>query len=198
MASENDLTQLINQAGAGDRTAMKTLLDQVYHDLRRMAERKLRGERLEHTLQPTALAHEAYLKLLEQTEVTWENREQFFLTLATFMRRILVDHARRRNRVKRGGKWRRVALDEEIISTHEEESPLDLIALDEALRKLEAFDAQMKRVIELRFFAGLKIEETAEILGVSPATVRRKWTMGKSWLTRELGQGESDGADALE
>jgi len=157
----------------------------MYDELRRQARRYLRRERANHTLQTTALIHEAYLKLIDQRAVQWQNRAHFFGIAAQAMRRILVDYARTKNREKRGGAASDLPLEEAILI----ETPgqrLDLFALDEALTRLAAIDEQQARVVELKYFAGLSIEETAESLGVSPATVKRDWQMAKAWLRHEL------------
>ncbi len=149
----------------------------------------LHGERAEHTLQPTALVHEAYLRMLGETTITWENRTHFFGFAAHVMRHVLVDHARARRRVKRGSGQVRVALDEAIDLAEARDIAIE--ALDDALVALTEFDPQKSRVVELRYFGGLSIEETAEVLGVSPATVKREWTIAKAWLHRELYAGET-------
>jgi RNA polymerase sigma-70 factor, ECF subfamily len=156
----------------------------VYAELRSLAERYLRGERDGHTLQPTALVHEAYLRLTSQHSVDWENRAQFFGIAAEMMRRVLVNYAHAHRAEKRGGGATRVTLDESVSWAGGRD--LDVVALDEALTALAAVDPRQARVVELRFFAGLGIEETGEVLGVSPATVKREWSMAKAWLRREL------------
>ncbi len=167
-----------------DRAALDALLPAVYSELHHIAERFLRLERPDHTLQPTALVHEAYLRLSEQRQVNWLDRAQFFGIAARMMRRILVNHAAARNSAKRGGYVTRVTLDESVKWTGERE--LDLVALDDALTALASFDPRQARVVELRFFAGLDIDETALVLGLSPATVTREWRLAKAWLRREL------------
>jgi RNA polymerase sigma factor (TIGR02999 family) len=159
----------------------------VYQELRRLAAHYLRGERANHTLQPTALVNEAYLCLAKQDDVRWQNRAHFLAIAANTMRRVLVDHARERGAVKRGGDRRRVTLRSSIAV---DDRDIDILALDEALRTLAGFDPAGARVVELRFFGGLTIEETAEAMGSSPATVKRIWTAAKAWLYRDLCAGE--------
>jgi RNA polymerase sigma factor (TIGR02999 family) len=160
----------------------------VYQELRRLAARYLRAERANHTLQPTALVNEAYLCLARQDGVRWQNRAHFLAIAANTMRRVLVDHARERGALKRGGDRRRVTLHSSIALA---EGDVHVLSLDEALRKLEGFDPAGARAVELRYFGGLTVEETAEAMGVSPATVKRAWTAAKAWLYRELSQGGS-------
>jgi len=175
----------------GDTAALDDVLRAVYQELRRMADRYLRLERTGHTLQPTALVHEAYLRLIDQTQVSWQNRAHFFGVAAQMMRRILVDHARTKQRDKRGGPVRPLSLDEVVDVTKGRAS--DLVALDEALESLTAIDPRKGRVVEMRFFGGLSVEETAEVLDVSPQTVLRDWKLAKAWLYKEL---KSDAQDA--
>lgn len=158
----------------------------VYDELRRLAAHYLRGERGNHTLQPTALVNEAYLCLAKQDDVRWQNRAHFLAIAANTMRRVLVDHARERGAAKRGGDRRRVTLRSSIAL---DDQDVDILSLDEALRKLASFDPAGARVVELRFFGGLTIEETGEAMGASPATVKRIWTAAKAWLYRELSAG---------
>jgi RNA polymerase sigma-70 factor, ECF subfamily len=167
-----------------DRAALDALLPAVYSELRALAGRYLRGERPDHTLQPTALVHEAYLRLTEQHGVNWQDKTQLFGIAAQMMRRILVNHAEARNATKRGGLVTRVTLDDSISWGGSRE--LDIVALDEALTRLGQMDGRQARVVELRFFAGLSIDESAEVLGISPATVKREWSMAKAWLRSEL------------
>jgi RNA polymerase sigma factor (TIGR02999 family) len=159
----------------------------VYEELRRLAAHYLRGERANHTLQPTALVNEAYLCLAKQDDVRWQNRAHFLAIAANTMRRVLVDHARERRAVKRGGDRRRVTLRSSIAL---DDRDVDILSLDEALQKLASFDPEGARVVELRFFGGLTIEETAEAMSASPATVKRTWTAAKAWLYRELSAGD--------
>jgi RNA polymerase sigma factor (TIGR02999 family) len=156
----------------------------VYEELRRQAQRYLRRESPGHTLQTTALVHEAYLRLVDQRTARWESRAQFFGVAAQLMRRILVDHARSHHAAKRGGSAIQVPLEEETASAPE--GDVDLLALDDALNRLAQLDERQAKVVELRYFTGLGIEETAEALGISPATVKREWTMARAWLKREL------------
>ncbi|HEX5030446.1 MAG TPA: sigma-70 family RNA polymerase sigma factor [Candidatus Eisenbacteria bacterium] len=186
----SDVTQTFLRWRQGDAGALNALLPLVYDEMRRLAGSYLRNEGAGHTLQPTALAHEAYLRLLDQRQVSWQNRAHFMGLAAQAMRRILVDHARRRGAQKRGGGAMRVTLEDadaagEAISSA---LPLDVPAeeLDEALDRLASLDERQARVVELRFFTGLSIEEAAEALGVSPATVKRDWTLARAWLHREL------------
>jgi RNA polymerase sigma factor (TIGR02999 family) len=169
----------------GDHEALAKLLPLVYDELHRQAHRCLRGERAGHTLQTTDLIHEAYLKLAGQSEVAWENRTHFFALSAQVMRHILVDYARAKHRAKRGGGAFRLSLSD-VTRLAAKEREVDLLALDEALTRLAAIDEQQSRVVELRYFSGLDIDETAAALGISPATVKRDWTTAKAWLGREL------------
>jgi RNA polymerase sigma-70 factor, ECF subfamily len=167
-----------------DRAALDALLPVVYGELRALAGHYLRGERPDHTLQPTALVHEAYLRLTQQHGVDWRDKGQLFGVAAQMMRRILVNHAEARNAAKRGGGVTRVTLDESV--SWGGEPKVDVSALDEALTRLALLDHRQARVVELRFFAGLSIEECAHVLDISPATVKREWTMAKTWLRDEL------------
>jgi RNA polymerase sigma factor (TIGR02999 family) len=182
--SPQNVTQLLVEGSKGSKEALDQLLPIVYEELRRQAARYLRHERAGHTLQTTALIHEAYIRLIDQKNVEWQNRAQFFGIAAQLMRRILVDHARTRKRSKRGGSKLRVSLDQAMAVTKNRD--LDLVALDEALERLAQIDPQQSRVVELRFFSGLSVEETAEVLSVSPATVKRDWSVAKAWLHREI------------
>lgn len=179
-----DVTRLLLQWGHGDRAALDALTPLVYDELRRLAGRYLRRERPGHTLESTALVHEAYMRLVDQRNVQWQNRNQFFALASELIRRILVDHARARMAAKRGGAQVQLALDEAIAAP--EEKDLDLVALDDALLALSATDQQQSRIVELRYFGGLTIEQTAEVLHISPATVKRDWTVAKAWLKREM------------
>jgi RNA polymerase sigma factor (TIGR02999 family) len=178
-----DVTQLLAKLSNGDRTALDELLPLVYEELRRLADRYLRRERSDHTLQATALVNEAYLRLVDQN-VPWQNRAHFFGVAAEMMRRILVDHARSHQAQKRGSGGVKISLDEAINMS--DERAADLISLDEALNALAQFDPQKSRIVELRFFAGLSIEETAKVLGIGTATVIRQWRMAKAWLYHEV------------
>jgi RNA polymerase sigma factor (TIGR02999 family) len=182
--SQTGVTELLIQWRKGDQQALNQLMPLVYDELRKLASRYLRRERPGHTLQTTALVHEAYLKLVDQRDANWENRLQFFAVAARLMRRILVDYARRRCASKRGGDVYKLSLDEALVPSEEKDG--ELLALDEALDRLAAIDSQQSRVVELRVFAGLTLEETAEALNISPRTVRREWTMAKAWLHRQI------------
>jgi len=179
-----DVTLLLARAQRGDRTATEDLFPLVYDELRTLAERFLAEERKGHTLQPTALVNEAYLRMVGP-EASWENRAHFFGAAARAIRRILVDHAREKNRLKRGGGARPVSLNEAEMVV-EDVRDLDLVGLDTALLKLAELDADKSRVVELRFFGGLTVEQTAAALGVSPSTVARDWQFARVWLHREL------------
>jgi RNA polymerase sigma factor (TIGR02999 family) len=185
-----DVTQILQEVSGGNREAPARLMPLVYDELRRLADHYLRRERPDHTLQPTALVHEAYLKLIDQTRVDWQNRAHFFGVAAQLMRRILVDHARRHQASKRGGFQQKLTLDEAV--DYSQTRDVDLVKLDDALTALAKFDARQSRVVELRFFGGLTIEETAEAIGISPATVKVDWNMAKAWLRREIGVGDTD------
>jgi RNA polymerase sigma factor (TIGR02999 family) len=171
----------------GEKEALDRLTPVVYAELRRRAAHYLRRERAGHTLQTTDLIHEAFLRLVDQTNVRWQNRAHFFAIAAQLMRRILVDHARRRRRAKRGGSAIVVPLDEAQVAA--EQSNTDLLALDEALTRLAALDPRQSRIVELRFFGGLSIEETAAVIGVSPTTVKDDLNVAKAWLRREMNGG---------
>lgn len=178
------MTRLLAAWSAGDREALDKLLPLVEHELRRLARRQMSRERPDHTLQTTALVNEAYLKLIDQREVRWQNRAHFFAIAARMMRRILIDHARRHAHQKRGGGARKVELDEAATLTAER--AWELVALDEALDTLATMDARKGRVVELRYFGGLSVEEIGEVLSVSPDTVTRDWRRARAWLHREL------------
>ncbi len=180
----HELTQLLAAWGDGDRAALEKLTPLVYEELRRLAHQYMSHERPGHTLQTSALVNEAYLRLIDQKDVHWQNRAHFFGIAAQMMRRILVDHARQRRYAKRGGDARQVPLDEAMIVS--EERAADVVALDEALNSLAEFDPRKSQIVELRFFGGLSIEETAEVLKVSPGTVMREWTLAKAWLKRAV------------
>lgn len=185
MQSPEGVTQLLVDWSNGDQAALDKLMPVVYDELRRLAGNYLRRERAGHTLQPTALVNEAYMKLVDQRNARWQNRAQFFGVAAQLMRRILVDHARVRQAQKRGGSnQQQLSLsDADRIA---EKPNIDLLALHEALNDLAAIDEQQARIVELRFFGGLTIEEASEVLGISHATVERDWTMARAWLRREL------------
>ncbi|HEX8072229.1 MAG TPA: sigma-70 family RNA polymerase sigma factor [Pyrinomonadaceae bacterium] len=184
MTSQTSVTQLLADLRNGDQAALDALLPQVYDELRRLADHYLRQERPDHTLQATALVHEAYLRLVDQTNISWQNRAHFFSVAAQVMRHILVDHARKAHAEKRGGGARRLSLDEAV--SFFEQRDVNLVALDEALTELAALDAQQSRIVELRFFGGLTIEQIAEVLKITPGTVRYDWRMAKAWLHRAL------------
>jgi RNA polymerase sigma factor (TIGR02999 family) len=183
------ITSLLTRATSGDRSATNELFPLVYDDLRRIADRYLSTERHPQTLQPTALVHEAYLRLVGPSDIGWESRAHFFGAAAQAIRRILVDRARAKDRLKRGSGEHPLRLD--AAATIGVEGPnLDVLALDEALQRLSALDAQKAQVVELRFFGGLSVDETAATLGVSASTVAREWTFSRLWLYRELGGGQ--------
>ena len=180
-----DVTSLLRELSTGNQDVLAELIPLVYDELRRLAAYHLRQERSNHTLQATALVHEAYLRLVDQRHVDWKNRSHFFGVAAHLMRRILLMHARRIHAAKRGGSAARISLDEAVVFTREHSA--ELLALDELLNRLVALDPQQARVVELRFFGGLSVEETAELMGISTATVKRDWAMAKAWLAREMG-----------
>jgi RNA polymerase sigma factor (TIGR02999 family) len=180
----HDVTRLLHDWSDGDKSAAERLMPLVYDELRRLAGAYLQRERSDHTLQPTALVNEAYLRLVDQSRVSWQNRQHFFGIAAQLMRRVLVDHAREHAAEKRGGLRRKVSLDEARVPTGERAA--ELVALDEALTKLTKIFPRKGRVVELRFFGGLSVDETAEVLGISDKTVMREWQSAKLWLYREL------------
>ena len=186
--SPPNVTAMLRDWSNGDRKAQDQLFRAVYNELHRQAARHLRHERPGLSLQTTDLIHEAYLRLIDQQHVEWQNRLHFFGIAAQVMRRILVDHARSRQAAKRGGSAIRLPLEEAMAVLSGQD--LDFVALDEALNRLAEIDAQQSQVVELRFFGGLNVEETAEVLQVSPITVMRDWQLAKSWLARELKKGE--------
>jgi RNA polymerase sigma factor (TIGR02999 family) len=188
--SSRRVTRLLLAWRAGDRSALDALVPLVHDELRRRARRHMRGERVDHTLQTTALINEAYLRLVDIRQVQWQDRAHFFAMAARVMRRVLIDHARLRGYRKRGGGAQKVSLDEAPNLAQERRK--DLVALDEALTALEAVDLRKGRVIEMRFFGGLSVEETAEVLKVSGDTVMRDWRLAKSWLLRELKRAPGD------
>jgi RNA polymerase sigma-70 factor, ECF subfamily len=182
--STNEVTERLIAWSAGDRAAFDHLLPIVYQELRRMAGAYLRQENPGHTLQPTALVHETWLRLIDQTRVNWQNRAQFFGVAAQMMRRILVDHAKAKHREKRGGDAVKLSLDDVVNLSQERVT--DLLALNDALDDLSRIDGRKSRVIELRYFGGFSVEETAQILEVSPETVIRDWKMAKAWLYQQI------------
>jgi RNA polymerase sigma factor (TIGR02999 family) len=185
--SRGEVTRLLDEIGHGKAEAMDKLLPLVYDELRRLASVYFRRERSDHTLQPTALVHEAYLKLVDQRIVRWESRGHFLGVAATLMRRILMDYARGHDAVKRGGLQQRVLLDDGMALT--EQRAVEMIALDGALTQLALIDPEQAKIVELRFFGGLSVEETAEVLQLSTATVKRYWNSAKAWLYREIEKG---------
>jgi RNA polymerase sigma-70 factor (ECF subfamily) len=187
--SEADVTELLAALANGNPHAAQRLMPLVYEELKRLARTYMRGERRDHTLQTTALVHEAYLKLVRQETVHWQGRSHFFGIAGQLMRRVLVDHARGHLRQKRGGATVVLPLDEALVFSPEHSE--ELLKLDEALDRLAQVDARQSRVVELRFFAGLSVEETADSLGVSPKTVKRDWAVAKAWLHAELRGGNA-------
>lgn len=182
--ASGEITQLLQALRAGDREAEDQLLDVVYGELHRIAARHMRRERIDHTLQATALIHEAYVRLIDQQAKDWQNRTHFYAVAAQVMRRILVDHARTHGTAKRGGGQYKVSLDDALPLTTEQSDAL--VALDEALSRLSKFDPRKSRIVELRYFGGLSVEEIARALGISSRTVKRDWTVAKAWLYGEL------------
>ena len=185
--SQIGVTELLVDWSKGDQEALNKLIPLVYGELHKLASRYLRRERPDHTLQTTALVHEAYLKLVDQKDANWQNRVQFFAVASQLMRRILVDYARRHRASKRGGSYYKITLDEALVSSGDKDA--ELLALDEALDRLAAIDPRQSRVAELRIFGGLTLEETARALDISPRTVRREWSMAKAWLRKEIKKG---------
>ncbi|HEX3184365.1 MAG TPA: sigma-70 family RNA polymerase sigma factor [Pyrinomonadaceae bacterium] len=193
---QQEVTELLVAWTAGDKAALDELMPVVYDELRRLAKNHLSGERPDHTLQTTALVHEAYLRLVDQKSVNWQNRAQFFGIAAQMMRRILINHAKDRQAKKRQGYATKVSLDQQppTVSLDEavsffEKREVDLMALDQALNDLAILDPQQTRVVELRFFGGLTIDEVSSVLGISPATTKREWDSAKLWLRRQLNIG---------
>jgi RNA polymerase sigma factor (TIGR02999 family) len=184
------VTLLLRRYSAGDQTALSELIPLVYGELHRLAASYLQRERPDHTLQATALVHEAYLRLVDQKGVEWKERGHFFAVASQMMRRILVDHARRHKAVKRGGLERKCSLEEGLMAS--EEQSANLLLLNALLDRLYVLDKQEARIVELRFFAGLSIEETAGVLGVSATTVKREWSVAKKWLVREMRKANSE------
>jgi RNA polymerase sigma factor (TIGR02999 family) len=184
-AEPGEVTRLLLAWNSGDKAALERLMPLVYAELRQLAGRHFRKERRGHTLQPTAVVHEAYFRLIDQTRVTWKNRGHFLAIASQAMRRILIDHARGRDADKRGGEVEKVTLDVGIASP-EPSREVDILALDEALRRLKALDGAQAQIVELRFFGGLTIEETAEVMDVSASSVKRDFRSARAWLFREL------------
>jgi len=199
MGDSGEVTRLLKELGQGRKDAMNQLLPLVYDELHRLARAYFRRERGEHTLQPTALVHEAYIRLVDQ-RAPMESRGHFLAMAATQMRRILLDYARKHHAVRRGGAGQKVLLEDTMAIS--EQRPLDMIALDRALSNLATLDANQAQLVELRFFGGLSVEETAEVLGVSPATVKRSWNSARAFLRREITGGPLDaravGADSAD
>ena len=187
-----DVTLLLKELSNGNQQALAELVPVVYDELRRLAAYYLRRERSDHTLQATALVHEAYLRLVDQRHVDWKNRNHFFGVAAQLMRRVLLMHAREHRAAKRGSGAQKVSLDETAILSPAQSD--ELVYLDELLTRLAALDPQQARVVEYRFFAGLSVEETAELMNISTATVKRDWAMAKAWLAREMGRQRGDAA----
>lgn len=189
----SDITAILKAYSDGDRSAVNEILPIIYDELRRIARAQLRNERLDHTLQPTALVHEAYIKLIDQDRVRWQNRAHFFGIASKIMRRILLDHARKHAATKRG-RGQKLQLDEELAKLSLPEEPARLVELDEALERLAEFDEAKARIVELRYFGGLSVEETAEVVGVSEITVKRHWRLAKAWLFGELSSEQGNAA----
>src|SRR5215831_1525157 len=184
------VTHLLKAWGNGEQKALDQLIPLVYTELHRLAHRYMDRERNAHTLQPTALVHEAYERLIDLQDVSWQNRAHFFAVSAQLMRRILVDYARSRRYSKRGGQWRQIPLNEAVAVFRDRRT--DIVALDDALRALADIDSRKSRVVEMRFFGGLTIKEVAEVLNVSQETVLRDWRLARVWLLRELSQGQAE------
>jgi RNA polymerase sigma factor (TIGR02999 family) len=184
MSKTSDITQMLSEISAGDKEAPDRLLPLVYDELRRLAHAYMKNERADHTLQATALVHEAYIQLVDWQNVSWQNRAQFFAVAAQIMRKVLVDYARGKNALKRGGGLSTIALDDGISFPSGNE--VDLLSLDAALTELFSFDPQQARIVELRFFGGLTIEETASAMGISDSTVKRDWQIAKAWLHNRI------------
>ena len=188
--SPQDVSQLLVAWTNGEQDALEQLIPLVYNELHRLAHRYMGRERCGHSLQSTALVHEAYQRLINLKNVSWQNRAHFFAVSAQLMRRILVDYARSRLYSKRGGEWRQIPLNEAVAVFRDRRT--DVVALDDALRSLAGIDPRKSRVVEMRFFGGLSIKETAEVLNVSQETVLRDWRLAKVWLLRQLSQGNGD------
>jgi len=186
--NSHEVTQLLIQWSNGDKAALDKLMPLIYEELRQLARHYMNRERAGHTLQTTALVNEAYLRLINRKQVHWQNRAHFFAIAAHLMRSILVDHARSHAYAKRGGGARKIALDEVLAVSQQRAA--DVVALDDALKRLAEIDRQQSRIVELKFFGGLTIEETAEVLGLSPATIKREWSTAKAWLYHELNRNE--------
>jgi RNA polymerase sigma factor (TIGR02999 family) len=183
-STTNEVTRLVSEMSSGDTRAVDELLPLVYEELRALAVRRLEAERVGHTLQPTALVHEAYIRLVDQTHASYRDRHHFFAVAATAMRRILVDHARGKHRLKRGGDHHQAEIGNAWVSL--KDASVDIAALDEALTRLAQQDPRKAQIVELRFFGGLTVDEVAVSLEISPITVKREWAVAKGWLYREL------------
>lgn len=194
--AHEEVTVLLNRLGEGDHNAASQLVPLVYEELRRMASNCLRRERPGHTLQATALVHEAYIKLAGQQDAKWQNRAQFFAVASQLMRRILVDYARAQLRSKRGGKQQKISLDDSLLVSPGRTD--ELLAINESLARLEAMDPRQARIVELRYFGGLTLDETAEVLHISSKTVLREWNFAKAWLYGNLKERHADDARELE
>jgi len=189
-SSQLDVTALLSELTRGNQAAAEKLIPLIYGELKRLARNYMRRERPDHTLQTTALVHEAYLKLVGQQAANWQNRSHFFGVAASLMRRILIDHARGHLREKRGAGKRTLPLEEALIFSRERSE--ELVRLDDALERLASIDPRQSRIVELRFFGGLSVQETSEFLGVSPNTVKRDWVVAKAWLHSELRESDGD------
>jgi RNA polymerase sigma factor (TIGR02999 family) len=184
--ASTNVTELLINWRAGDQTALDKLMPLVYAEMRRLANHYMRRERAGHTLQTSALVNEAYLRLVDHKDMQWQNRAHFFAVAAQAMRRILVDHARGRGYLKRGGDAQQVSLGHAVIVPQKPQVETDIVALDNALDKMAEFDARKSRIIELRYFGGLSVEETAEVMELSPVTIKRVWSAARAWLRREI------------
>ena len=183
--AQSEITQMLIELTDGNQDVVDQILPHIYDELKRLASSYLRRERVNHTLQPTALVHEAYMKLIDQKRVHWQNRAHFFGIAAQVMRRILMDHARKHQADKRGGEAEKLPIEEDILIVSHDKSA-ELVALDDALQDLAAIDEQKAKIVELRYFGGLSIEETAEVMGVSVPTINRQWRMAKAWLYSQI------------
>lgn len=191
-APPNDVTALLDRASQGDTGAARELLPLVYQQLRAAAAKRMAGERPDHTLQPTALVHEAYIRLVGDAATGWDGRGHFYAAAAEAMRRILIEHARARGRHKRGGDWRRVTVDS--VDLAGDSAPIeDIVSVDQAICRMEGRDPRMARIVRLRFFAGLSVQEIAQALGVTDRTVRREWAVARAWLYRDLSEQDASG-----
>jgi len=181
-----EISKILSDWNAGNREPGDELLPLVYRELRKIAAKYMRSDRREHTLQPTALVHEAYLRLVDISDIDWKDRSHFFAVAAIVMRNVLVDHARAHFAEKRGGHAQHISLEDAVELSNRNE--IDVLSIDEALKELAKFDARQSKIVELRFFGGLTIEETASVMGISVATVKREWVLARTWLFRELKQ----------